>query len=193
MKIPNPTVLNPRIGELEAKRTPLHAEKSAKVAEAAIIRARIQQSPSSGNAAENRVRAILGEAPLPDAAPDMSRLEQLLLELNDLNKAIAIIESKIREEKIVASRMVLDAVKPDVGRLGTTFAKAFLELHAAHLGFNKFIDAIEDVGVSVTALRLCPNGVGFPTDLSGQYMYGIRDFIDAGFLQKSDMPKVLQP
>ena len=66
--IPKPTELHPRISELENKRNTLNTEKTVKVAEAAAIRTRIQISPSSGNAADNRVRAILGEAPLPDAA-----------------------------------------------------------------------------------------------------------------------------
>jgi hypothetical protein len=193
MKIPTPIELHPRLTELESKRNTLHIERTAKVAEAAIIRARIQKSPSNGNVAENRVRVILGESPLPDSAPDMTRLEQLLLELNDLNRAIGILDGAIQKEKTVASRLVLNAVKPHVTILGTTFAKAFLDLHAAHLDYNKYIDAVENVGVSVSGLRVCPNGVGFPTDLSGQYSYGIRDFIDAGFLQTSDMPKVLRP
>jgi hypothetical protein len=84
MKIPKLTEVNPLLAELETKRNTLHTQKTAKVAEAAVIRARIQDSPSQGNTAENRVREILGETLLPDAAPDMSRLEALLVELNTI-------------------------------------------------------------------------------------------------------------
>jgi hypothetical protein len=69
LKIPTPAELHPRLSELETKRNALHVERTGKVAEAATIRARIQTTPSNGNVAENRVRVILGETPLPDAAP----------------------------------------------------------------------------------------------------------------------------
>jgi hypothetical protein len=190
--IPTLTELHPRISELEGKRYALQIEKNAKVAEAAIIRARIQESPSAGNAAENRVRAILGEPVSPDVPPDMLRLDALLRELNDMNKALGILDANIQKERVVASRLVLAAVKSDVATLGKAFAKAFLDLHTCHLGYNKFIDSLEDVGVSVSALRVCPNGLGFPTDLSGTYMYGVCEFIEAGYLEKSQMPKVLR-
>jgi hypothetical protein len=190
--IPKPTELNPRLSELQNKQRALHAEKTAKVAEAAIIRARIQDSPSNGNSAENRVRAILGEALLPDTAPDMLRLQHLLQELDTINGAIGRLDSEIQKEHAVASRLVCETVKPEVTRLGKGFAKAFLQLHSAHSEYVRYLDAIEDTGASTTSLgRVWPNSLGHPKDLSGPYMYGLQEFIDAGFLDA--MPKVLVP
>jgi hypothetical protein len=192
MKIPTPTELHPRLSELESKRNALHAEKTAKVAEAAVIRARIQESPSTGNVAENRVRQILGEPSLPDSAPDMARLEQLLLELNDLNKAIGILDGAIQAEKTRASRMVCEAVRPEVTKLGTAFAKAFLALHTAQHAYHDYLDQIQDTGASVSSLpHVFISGLGSSRDRSGTFMYGTKDFIEAGYLTPSDMPKVL--
>jgi hypothetical protein len=190
--IPKPAELNPRLSELEGKSNTLHAEKAAMVAEAAIIRTRIQQSPSNGNVAENRVRKILGEPSLPDAAPDMTRLEQLLLKLDDLNRAIGILYGAIQKEKTVASRLVCEAVRPEVTKLGTAFARAFLALHAAQHKYHDYLDQIQDTGASVGSLpHVFISGLGSSRDRSGTFMYGTKDFIEAGYLTPSDMPKVL--
>jgi len=193
MKIPTPTELHPRIVELENKRNALHAEKAGKVAEAAIIRARIQESPSNGNVAENRIRIILGEAALPDAAPDMPRLEQLLTELNDLNSAIGRLDSAIQAERDIASRLVCKAVAPEADRLAKKFAAAFIELHTAHSDYNTFLDAVENTGARISSLgRVWPNSLGHPKDASGPYHYGFREFIDAGYLIRSQVPEAVR-
>jgi len=193
MKIPTLTELHPRIGELESKRNALQIEKNAKVAEAAIVRARIQNAPSPGNAAENRVRAILGEAPLPDAAPDMLQLDALLRELNDLNKALGILDSHIQRERAIGSRLVCETVQPEVTRLGKRFGKALLDLHAAHLDYSQFIDSVETTGASVSSLgRVSPSWLGSPLDTCGGYHYMARDFIEAEYVSKSDLHKAIR-
>lgn len=60
--------LTPRLTELLNKRNALCLEKTNMVAEIAAVRARMaKESPSDGNAADNRVRAILGETILPES------------------------------------------------------------------------------------------------------------------------------
>jgi hypothetical protein len=192
-QIPTPTELHPRLSELEGKRNALHAEKTAKVAEAATIRARIQESPSNGNVADNRVRIILGQAPLPDTAPDMARLDRLLLELNDLNRAIGILDGAIQNERDVASRLVCKTVAPEADRLGKKFAVAFIELHTAHSEYNAFLDAVEDTGARISSLgRVWPNALGHPKDASGPYHYALREFVDAGYLVRSQVPEAVR-
>jgi len=181
MTIPTPTELHPRLAVLEAKRTTLLGEKSTKVAEATALRIRIQQSPSNGNAAENRVRTILGEAPLPNTAPDMVRLEQILVELNDLNGAIALLDTAIQKERDVASRLVCDAVRPEVTKRGKVFAKALLDLHAAQLAYHGFLDEIQDAGARIYSLpNVFISGIGDTKDRSGTYFYGMKDLVEAG-------------
>jgi len=193
MKIPKPAELHPRLTELEIKRNKLHTEKTAKVAEAAIIRARIQDSPSNGNAAENRVRAILGEALLPDTAPDMPRLEQLLRELQDINGAIGILENAIYNEKAIASRLVCEAMKPEVTKRANAFATALIDLHAANSEYDRFLEEIENTGTNISSLgRVSINGLGSVKDPCGQYHYGLREFVDLGYLARSDMPKAIR-
>jgi hypothetical protein len=193
MKIPTPTELHPRIAELEGKRNKLQTEKTAKVAEAAIVRARIQESPSTGNAADNRVRAILGEPLIPDTAPDMPRLQQLLTELQDINSALAILDNEIRNQRGIGSRLVCEAVKPDVTKRANAFAKAFLDLHAAHLEYDRYLDEVENAGTSISSLnRVSPNYLGSSRDPCGGYHYSMRDFVDAGIIARSDMPKEIR-
>jgi hypothetical protein len=193
MKIPTPAELHPRIGELEAKRNKLHTEKTAKVAEAAIIRARIQDSPSNGNAAENRVRAILGEAALPDAAPDMPRLEQLLRELNDINSALGILDNEIHNQRNIGSRLVCDAIKPEVTKRAKAFAQALLDLHAANSEYDRFLEEIENTGANISSLnRIFLSYLGSPRDPCGAYHYSMRDFVDSGIIARSEMPKAIR-
>jgi hypothetical protein len=192
-KIPTPTELHPRIAELESKRNKLQTEKTAKVAEAATVRARIQESPSTGNGAENRVRAILGESPLPDSAPDMPRLEQLLTELNDLNRAIGILDNEIRNQRDIGSRMVCEAVKPDVTKRAQAFANAFLDLYAAHQEYDRYLDEVENTGTNISSLnRVFPNYLGSSRDPCGGYHYSLRDFVDGGIIARSDIPQVIR-
>lgn len=193
MKIPKLTERNPRLGELESKRNGLHAEKASKVAEAAVVRVRLQQAPNNGNAAENRVRHLLGEAPLPSAAPDMSRLEALLTELHDLNKAISILDASIQNEKAIASRAVCSEVKPEVTRLGKNFAKALVALHSTHSEYIKFLDSVEDTGASIGSLgRVWPSGLGHFADRSGTYHYAFREFLETGLIDKASIPEAVR-
>jgi hypothetical protein len=193
IRIPTPTELHPRLSELENKRNNLHADKTAKIAEAAIIRARIQESPNNGNAAQNRVREILGEVPLPETAPDMARLEQLLRELQDINTALAILDGAIQKEKAIASRLVCDAMKPEVTKRAKAFAKALIDLHAANSEYDLILDEIENTGTSIGSLgRVWINGLGSVKDPCGGFHYGMREFVDAGFLDRSQIPQAIR-
>jgi hypothetical protein len=192
-KIPTPTELHPRIAELESKRNKLQTDRTAKVAEAAIIRARIQEAPDTGNAADNRVREILGEAPLADSAPDMPRLEQLLIELNDLNRALGILDNEIRNQKNIGSRMVCEAVKADVTKRAQAFAQALIDLHAANIEYDRYLDEIENTGTNISSLnRVFLSYIGGAHDPCGGYHYSLRDFVDAGVITRSEMPKEIR-
>jgi hypothetical protein len=163
MKFPKPAELHPRIVEIETKRNKLQTEKAVKVAECATIRARIQIAPSSGNATDNRVRALLQEPLLADTAPDMPRLEALLVELHDLNKAIGILDHAIYNERIIGSKLVCDSVKPEVTKRATVFAQAIIALHTAHTDYDSFIDEIETSGTNVASLhRIFLSHIGSP-------------------------------
>jgi hypothetical protein len=193
LKIPKPDEVSPRLSQLRTKQSTLQVEATAKRAEAAIIRARIQNAPSNGNAAENRVRAILGEAPIPDSAPDMPRLQTLLLELQDMNSAIGILDGAIQEEKRNASRLVCDSVKPEVDRLGKKFATAYLDLYNANCEYSNFLDQVENTGASISSLgRVWPASLGSCRDRSGPFHYTMREFVDAGYLSKSEVPEAVR-
>jgi hypothetical protein len=70
--------------------------------------------------------------------------------------------------------------------------KAFLALHAAQLDYHGYLDQIQDTGTAIGSLpHVFISGLGSARDCSGTFMYGIKDFIDAGYLSSSDMPKVL--
>jgi hypothetical protein len=123
---------------------------------------------------------------------DAERLPQAQREIEDLDVAVKFIDGQIQTETRIACNKLYEAVKSEVTRLGSIFAKAFLALHAAHLEFDQYVDKLEDAGGNTSTLRIRPNGLSHPRDLSGGYWYGLRDFIDAGFFSKSDLPKVFK-
>jgi hypothetical protein len=183
---------SPRIPLLRAKRAELHVEKAQKIAECAIIRQRTAEEPNPGNAHDRRVAEILGEKPVAVSLPDTDKLRVLQQEIEAINAAISILDSEIQKETRIANNKLIESVSPELTRLGNAFAKAFADLHAAHLEFDDYIDDLENVGASVGQFRIRPNGLSHPKDLSGSYAYGLAEFIDSGFFSKSNMPKVLK-
>jgi hypothetical protein len=192
LKIPLLDSFSPHLTRLRAKKAELNIETSKRKAACAIIRERMQkQIPHPGNDNEVRVRKILGETPVAATLPDQEQLWQLLTELEDLGGAAGVVDSAIVTETRIASNLLLAAVKPEVLQLGNKFAKAFLTLRAEHLEYNKFVDAIEDAGGNISTLRIRPNGLSDPSDLSGNYPHGLRDFADAGYISRSLAPEAI--
>ncbi|MGY4364069.1 hypothetical protein ACVW1A_000134 [Bradyrhizobium sp. LB1.3] len=193
MTIPKPTELHPLIAELENKRNSLSAEKATKVAEAAVVRARLQNSPSTGSASENKLRAILGQPLVQDDAPDLPRLQALLQELTVINEALNKLDGLIQKERDVGSRLACEVVRPEVVKRAKLFAKALLELHAANQEYERYFDEIESTGTNVSSLnRIFLTHIGSPRDPCGGYHYGLRDFVDAGIISRNDMPQAIR-
>ncbi|MDH2341543.1 hypothetical protein [Bradyrhizobium sp. SSUT77] len=182
----------PRLSELQSKRSDEFTKKTVLATNIANMRAKMaRESPSDGNAADNRVRAIMGEAVLPDTRPDMVSLGEMLQEMQIINKSIAIFDGLIAKERGVASRLLCQAEEPEVTRLGKAFAKAFSDLHSAQQAYHKYLDKIQDTGASISSLpHVFINGLGDARDRSGTFFYGMQDFIEAGYL--SSMPKEFQ-
>jgi hypothetical protein len=191
LKIPPLDSYSPRLVQLRAKKNELHVEIQNRKAECAIIRARMQKTPDPGNEHESRLRKILGEEPVTVRLPDADRLKELLTELDALNAAMGTIDAAILNETRLASNKLLEAVKPELVRLGNKFAQAFLALRSDHLGYNQFVDLVEDAGGNISTLRLTPNGLSDPRDASGNYAYGLREFVQAGYISKSVVPEYI--
>jgi hypothetical protein len=191
MNLPTLDSLSPRRAQLRAKKAQLHVNISDLKSQCAVIRARMQDSPSPGNEHERRLSEILGEKPVVASLPDPEQLRTLQKELEVLNAAVSTIDAAILAETRTASNLLLDAVKPEVIRLGNNFAKAFLALRAEHLKYVELVDLIDDAGGNVSALRITPAGLSDPRDRSGNYSYGLREFAEANFISKSVAPKVI--
>jgi hypothetical protein len=193
LKIPPLDSYSPRLVQLRAKKSDLHVESQNKKADCAVIRARMQKTPDPGNEHESRLRKILGEEPVTVRLPDADRLKELLTELDALNAAMGTIDAAILNETSIANNLLLadPAVKQELLRRGSAFAKAFLALRDEHLAFNDLIDTLEDQGVSVSAIRLKPNGLDDPKDRSGSCPHGLRTFVEHGFISKSVAPEYI--
>ena len=187
--IPKSEALHPVIIEKESKRNKLQTTKVAMVAECTMLRARIQDAPSQGNASDNRVRAILGEAPVPTTAPDVVRLDERLKDLQAINSAIGVLDHELYNERNIGSRLVCDSLKPEVTKRAKVFAQALISLHAAHADYENCIDQIENDGVNVASLnRIHLSHMGSPRDPSGTYHYSLIEFVDSGIISRDSIP-----
>ena len=194
MKLPSLDSFSERRAVLKSERNKrLEAIKPLKN-ECAEIRLRLQSGgePNMGNADEVRLRALLGHDPIALVLPDPQRLNELLIKLNTLNAEISALDAEILKDTREASNKLIEHIKSDIDRLGSKFANAFRDLHAAHLEYERFIDSVEDVGANVGQFRIKPNGLSHPMDRSSNYYYGLLEFTEAGFFSKSDMPKVFK-
>ena len=192
-KIPRPEELNPVIRENQSLRSALHVEGAAIRAEVATINARMRDTPNPGTAVANRIRAKLGQALLPDTEPDLEMIKKLRINLHDVNSAIAILDSEIEKEKVIASRLVCKAVKSEVDRLGKSFAAAFASVYFSHSEYIEFLDKVEDTGASVASLgRVWPSALGHPRDKSGAYYYGFKEFLEGGLIEKNAIPQAIR-
>jgi division protein CdvB (Snf7/Vps24/ESCRT-III family) len=181
-----------RLPQLKQKKAEIHVKITNIKSQCAVIRARMQDSPSPGNEHEIRLREILGETPVAMSLPDPDQLRALQKQLEALNAAVSTIDREMLTETRYANNAFLESVRSEINRLGNAFANAFADLHSRHLEYDQFIDSLEDVGASVGQFRIRPNGLSHPKDLSGSYAYGLREFIDAGFFSQSNLPKALR-
>jgi hypothetical protein len=191
VKIPPLDTFSLRLPKLRAKRAELHVEKTRKTAECAVLVARMQDAPDPGNAHARRVAEILDEKPVAVELPATDQLRAKRQEIEAINAAISTLDAEIQKETRVANNTLLKSVAPEITRLGTEFAKAFLATRDKHLAFNEFCDSIEDAGGNVSAIRITPNGLSDPRDRCGNYSYALREFAEAGFVSHSVVPKAI--
>jgi hypothetical protein len=124
--------------------------------------------------------------------PDTEQLIKNQHKLDDLGAAMSLVDAEIQKETRIANNKLIESVSPEITRLGSAWAKAFIEGHAKHLEFDEYINVLEDLGASVGQFRIRPNGLSHPKDRSGNYFYAVKEFIESKFLTQSDMPKVLR-
>jgi hypothetical protein len=137
----------------------------------------------------DRVRALAGET-LPPPLPSLKeQLNSKLVELDHRQRAIELRQHKVRQGLAVASRMVCNAVKPEVERLGRLYAEAYVNLHAAMKSYFEMFDAIEATGANTSSLpKVYPNALGHFADCSGGFHYAFKEFLDANLIDRASIP-----
>ncbi|WP_144030865.1 hypothetical protein [Bradyrhizobium japonicum] len=192
--IPRPEELHPPLREALKRDTDHSLALAPLMARAMVLRAEERDQPAThvNVAEENRIRALTGLPPLV-GVPSQPELETILRKIQDLKTARGREAGTIQRERAVASRMVCEEVKEEVTRLGRNFAKAFIDLYAAHSAYTKMFDAIEDAGASTSALkRVWSNALGGISDRSGPYHYIFEELHEANLIGKSSIPEAVR-
>ena len=125
-------------------------------------------------------------------APNQEQLWQIQREIEDYTAAAGRVDGEIRNETRAASVKLCESVAPEHARLAKLVANDVIALHTSYSDYLAFVDSVQDTGASTSTLNVVtPTPLGNPKDLSGMFFYTLREYIDAGFLKKSDMPKAL--
>jgi hypothetical protein len=179
--------------EMRTKRAEFHIQQSKLRTDCAIIRKRLQASPSNAsNEQENKVRQLLGKPPLAETLSDLDQLKANQNELEIIGDAISTLDAEILKRSRGASNKMIEFATPELNRRGSAFANAFDTLRAKHLEYDDFLDSLENAGASIGQFRLKPNGLDHPKQLSGNYFYGLEEFAHHGFFSKSTLQKVFE-
>jgi hypothetical protein len=124
--------------------------------------------------------------------PDTERFRQLIGEIEDYTAAVGRVDGETQKEIRTASVRLCESVAPEHTHLAKAVASDLLALHASYSNYLAFVDSVQDTGATTSSLNIVtPTLLGNPKDLSGMFFYTLREYIDAGFLKKSDMPKAL--
>jgi hypothetical protein len=191
LKFPTSESFAPLLPELRTKRAELLVSISALKTDCAVIRSRLQAAtPNIGNQHENSVRKLLGKPVLSEALSDHDQLRANQKEIEVLSAAVSVLDKEILKQTREASDKLIESVKSEIVRLGSAFANAFADLREKHLEYDDFLDSLENVGASVGQFRLKPNGLDHPKQPSGNYYYGLDEFVRCGFFSQSTLQKV---
>jgi hypothetical protein len=194
MKQPNLESFSDKLPLLRSERNKRTVEIQRLKTECIDLRVKLQSgnAPNPGNAEEVRLRKLMGKEPIQLVLPDRERLAALLITLNNLNADVSTFDAEILKETQLANKKLIASEMDTIKRNGSECAKALLYLCAACLHQDEHLDSLESVGADVGQYRIRLSGLGSPRDLSSGFAFGMREFIDSGFMSKSDLPKAFR-
>jgi hypothetical protein len=191
LKFPPPETFSPLLPELRMKKAELLVEISNLKTDCAVIRARLQAAtPNIGNEHENSVLKLLGKPVLSEALSDHEQLRANQKKIEVRDAAVGVLDKALLKQTRDASNKLIESARSEINRRGSAFANAFAELREKHLEYDDFLDSLENVGASVGQFRLKPNGLDHPKQPSGNYYYGLDEFVRYGFFSQSTLQKV---
>lgn len=138
------------------------------------------------------VRALLGEA---DAGEDVASLPQQLREAerqaNDHADAMEVLRKRLEHERMVASGVVCEQIKPEYGRRVARLAEALIAAHRAHVDLVDLIDQLEREDVAWTSLHpLQPIAIlGEARDRHSKLASWLMAAASAGYFDRAKTPK----
>lgn len=194
MTLPTLAEVHPPLTTAEAARNNVLARKQAKQTEAMTIAERIRNNVAEGgNVTANRLRVAMGDDPEPEVLPDAEQLNKVRSEINALTTVFPGVDGAYQREKSIASQKLCAAVAPDHTALVKDFASKLAALHASHIRYVGFLDAVESTQASLGSLRpVSPNALGFPLDRSGAYYWAFAEFRENGHISINEIPREIR-
>jgi len=142
-----------------------------------------------------RVAALLGDASPDDGeAPDgiRARLKAIAAERVDLRAAIDIAQQRLTTAHFGASKTICEEVRPAYADKVKTLATAFVAAHQAHADLLGLIDALNANDVAWTGYMAPMHGHRVIGHQSNRIAVWLREAVEGGFINKTDIPMELQ-
>jgi hypothetical protein len=145
-------------------------------------------------ARKSRVAKLVGDDGPDDVTADRGRLQFLYQEIRDLGDAAKIIEDRLRQERMAASRLVVEQVRDEYGRLVRAQCEQLVALLEAMTAYGALTAELESADVAWTALRPMPlNWIGAPWDAQGRAARYLREAAEYGFFDLEKIPPKIRP
>jgi hypothetical protein len=150
-------------------------------------------NPEQGNVDTNKARAIAGLTPLPEILPDHEQIIKDRVELNQLAASMNIARANVDRQKALASAKLCEALTPEHTALVKDMAAKLSALHASHIAYVNFLDALQNTGSSNTHLRpVWPTTIGSPFDTSGTYHWTFKEMRENGHITMKEIPEAIR-
>lgn len=198
---------SPELAAARARRTELHLKQSALqtelnelARELATFRASEAASRRPVNhEAEQRIAALVdGVAPVAvqPPPPHMAALEKVTKknqELDDIKKAVEILDDRIAQLVRTASNKVCEKVAPIYAGRIAAVARALIKLHEAHVEYDDFADTMNAERVWWGQLNpMPPRFLDSSSDKSGHVARYLKEAAASGFIDPAEIPERLR-
>lgn len=188
-----------RRNELTLKQSSLQLELNELAHELANFRA----SEAAGrrpvdHEADRRVAALVdGVAPVAvQPPPHMAALEKIKQknqEVDDIKKAIEILDDRISKLVWSASAKVCEKVAPIYAERVAAVARALIKLHAEHVLYDDFADAMNNERVWWAQLNpMPPRFLDASRDKNGNVARYLKEAAASGFISADEIPERLR-
>jgi hypothetical protein len=141
------------------------------------------------HASKLRIASILGDAAPDDATIDRVELKRLCAEIQDIEAALKVLETRISSERMRASAAICEQVKAEHARLVTDQCEKLIALVESARAYEMFTGALNAGDIAWTSLiPMFMQWQGRASDGQGKPAHFLREAVKEGFIPAEALP-----